>query len=216
MTLYPWLFVIPAAAAVAIVLYSLAQANSKRKKRKSRHHVTSIAHTSAIRNLPEYQKARKRYTMLVILAGFFLLLSLASSTIVASRPVSVDLVAAEYDNRDIMLCLDVSGSMNSYFDKMVTRLREIVSEMKGERFGITIFDGTPITVVPLSNDYDTIDKILEDNERGYTDSNGRHRTLYECTQVQRRYEREIRKAKEKYLLGKLYKTYLIFYTYFKA
>ena len=162
MTLYPWLFVIPAAAAVAIVLYSLAQANSKRKKRKSRHHVTSIAHTSAIRNLPEYQKARKRYTMLVILAGFFLLLSLASSTIVASRPVSVDLVASEYDNRDIMLCLDVSGSMNSYFDKMVTRLREIVSEMKGERFGITIFDGTPITVVPLSNDYDTIDKILED------------------------------------------------------
>lgn len=47
-----------------------------------------------------------------------------------------------------------------------------------------------------------LDKILEENERGYTDKNGKHRTLYECTQVQRRYEREIRKAKEKYLLGK--------------
>ena len=47
-----------------------------------------------------------------------------------------------------------------------------------------------------------LDKILEDNERGYTDEKGRHRTLYECTQVQRRYEREIRKAKEKYLYGK--------------
>ena len=47
-----------------------------------------------------------------------------------------------------------------------------------------------------------LDKILEDNERGYTDENGKHYTLYECTQVQRRYEREIRKAKEKYLYGK--------------
>ena len=47
-----------------------------------------------------------------------------------------------------------------------------------------------------------LDKILEDNERGYTDSKGKHRTLYECTQIQRRYEREIRKAKEKYLYGK--------------
>lgn len=47
-----------------------------------------------------------------------------------------------------------------------------------------------------------LDKILADNERGYTDESGKHRTLYECTQVQRRYEREIRRAKEKYLYGK--------------
>lgn len=47
-----------------------------------------------------------------------------------------------------------------------------------------------------------LDKILADNQRGYTDENGRHRTLYECTQVQRRYEREIRNAKEKYLYAK--------------
>lgn len=47
-----------------------------------------------------------------------------------------------------------------------------------------------------------LDKILEDNEKGYIDENGKHRTLYECTQVQRRYEREIRRAKEKYLYAK--------------
>lgn len=47
-----------------------------------------------------------------------------------------------------------------------------------------------------------LNKILEDNERGYTDETGKHRTLYECTQVQRRYEREIRHAKERYLYGK--------------
>ena len=47
-----------------------------------------------------------------------------------------------------------------------------------------------------------LDKILEDNERGYTTPDGRHYTLYECTQIQRGYERRIRKAKENYLFAR--------------
>lgn len=47
-----------------------------------------------------------------------------------------------------------------------------------------------------------LDKILEDNEKGYTTPDGKHYTLYECTQVQRRYERNIRNAKEQYLMHK--------------
>ena len=47
-----------------------------------------------------------------------------------------------------------------------------------------------------------LDKILDDNERGYTTPDGKHYTLYECTQIQRRYERNIRKTKEKYLLAR--------------
>lgn len=47
-----------------------------------------------------------------------------------------------------------------------------------------------------------LDRILEENERGYTAPNGRHYTLYECTQIQRKYERNIRQAKEKYLFSK--------------
>lgn len=47
-----------------------------------------------------------------------------------------------------------------------------------------------------------LDRILEENERGYTAPNGRHYTLYECTQIQRRYERNIRQAKEKYIFSK--------------
>ena len=36
---------------------------------------------------------------------------------------------------------------------------------------------------------------IDRNHEGYTDENGKHRTLYECSQVQRKYEREIRNAK---------------------
>lgn len=39
-------------------------------------------------------------------------------------------------------------------------------------------------------------KILERNEKGYTLPNGKHLTMYECTQYQRQWETKIRKAKD--------------------
>lgn len=43
---------------------------------------------------------------------------------------------------------------------------------------------------------------IERNHKGYTDKNGKHMTLYECTQKQRTLERSIRDAKELVLTGK--------------
>lgn len=170
MILYPWLFVAPVIAITLIVLYSLTIHRSKHYHRKSKRNETMIAHTSAIRNLPEYKKAKKRYLMLIILAAIFLFGAIASTVVVASRPVSTDSISTEYDNRDIMLCLDVSGSTNDTIGDMLSRLQHVVSEMKGERFGIVAFDGVPITVSPLSNDYKVIDQLLEsikDNQSIY-------------------------------------------------
>ena len=41
--------------------------------------------------------------------------------------------------------------------------------------------------------------ILDANEKGYTMSNGKHLTMYECTQKQREFERNLRKAKTGYI-----------------
>lgn len=49
---------------------------------------------------------------------------------------------------------------------------------------------------PIYTD-EQLEKFKEQNAKGYTDKNGKHRTMYECTQEQRRMEREIRAAKEK-------------------
>lgn len=44
-------------------------------------------------------------------------------------------------------------------------------------------------------------KILDDNEKGFTTSDGKHYTLYECTQLQREFERNIREHKERYIVA---------------
>ena len=45
-------------------------------------------------------------------------------------------------------------------------------------------------------------ELKAENQKGYTTKNGKHLTMYECTQVQRRYETDIRYAKEGYMMAK--------------
>lgn len=58
-----------------------------------------------------------------------------------------------------------------------------------------------VGVHPRNYTQKQLDEILANNEKGYI-YNGKHFTMYECTQMQRRYEREIRKAKDGYLVAK--------------
>lgn len=47
-----------------------------------------------------------------------------------------------------------------------------------------------------------LDRILSDNEKGYTFPNGKHLTMYQCTQRQRQYETAIRRAKDGQIAAK--------------
>jgi len=49
---------------------------------------------------------------------------------------------------------------------------------------------------------DDLKDISKRNEKGYTTKDGKHYTMYECTQVQRSYETAIRYAKEGYIMAK--------------
>ena len=47
-----------------------------------------------------------------------------------------------------------------------------------------------------------LDEIIRKNHTGYTMKNGKHLTMYECTQQQRLYERNIRKNKEGVMMAR--------------
>ena len=55
-----------------------------------------------------------------------------------------------------------------------------------------------VGVHPRNYTQEQLDAILANNEKGYI-YNGRHFTGYQCTQMQRKYETEIRKAKDGYI-----------------
>lgn len=47
-----------------------------------------------------------------------------------------------------------------------------------------------------------LEELKQANAKGYTTKDGKHLSMYECTQVQRRYETDIRYAKEGYMMAK--------------
>lgn len=48
-----------------------------------------------------------------------------------------------------------------------------------------------------------LQQILDRNEKGYTTKDGKHYTMYECTQVQRKLETNIRKARDGYNIANM-------------
>ncbi len=158
---YSWLFVLPLIAIIAIVIVTIMRFQKQKMRKPKSDDSSLIAHTKAIRELPEYQAAKKHYNMLLCLAAILFVISISSITLVTSRPVSVEETHSTQKNRDIMLCLDVSGSMSSNIIELLSYYQNLVESMQGERFGVTIFDGSYITLSPLSDDYAAVSEVLQ-------------------------------------------------------
>ncbi|GAA1538259.1 hypothetical protein HD600_001293 [Microbacterium ginsengiterrae] len=151
-------------AAVAVVLAAIAVGITIGLRRSARERAAAsapIARAERLRALPSFRRAVNRRT--TALAGI-LALGLAAavvSGIVAARPMSSQTIQPVTTSRDIMLCLDVSGSMSDVDVEVLTVFEELLDGFKGERIGLTIFNSSPVQVFPLTDDYEFIRTHLE-------------------------------------------------------
>ena len=65
-------------------------------------------------------------------------------------------------SRDIVLCLDSSGSMLPYDSKIGEAFRQIISHFEGERISLQLWDAYSMTMFPLTDDYDMATDVLQD------------------------------------------------------
>jgi len=158
---------------VAIGIPFLTRLKKTPAKKKKEKPFRPLANTTNVCALPEYKTALRKYHLLLITAGFFFMTSFGSIAVIASRPVSVSVAKPEYDNRDIMLCLDLSGSMNDYVKNLLNYFSELIKGFEGQRVGLTVFDSIYLTIAPLSDDYDTLSEIfksISENPSSYSNS----------------------------------------------
>ena len=78
-----------------------------------------------------------------------------------ARPATVDQGEERASSRDVVLCLDVSGSTLPYDREVIDTYRDLVSHFQGERIGMSIFNSTSRTVFPLTDDYELVSHQLE-------------------------------------------------------
>ncbi len=120
-----------------------------------------IAHSERLAALPSYAKViglyRRYVWALLVVCG----LAVVSAILLAARPVNIQLTSPAEKNRDIMLCLDVSGSVTGTDAKLFSKFIELTDTFAGQRIGLTIFDSSPITIFPLTDDYQLVHNQLE-------------------------------------------------------
>ncbi len=98
------------------------------------------------------RRAHRRYTSWVVVELVAVLVGLAGATLLAMRPVSARVVVGSTAARDVVLCLDVSGSMTRLDGQLLEQFAELAGQLDGTRIALTIWDNSAITVFPLTDD----------------------------------------------------------------
>ncbi|KTF03520.1 VWA domain-containing protein [Trueperella bernardiae] len=115
-----------------------------------------VAHTRAALQHP---RLRKRLAMLRVGVGAVVVLAVVvggGSAYLAARPAGADSLRRELASRDIMLCLDVSGSVLTYDAEVLRSFAKLVESFEGERVGLSIFNSASRLVFPLTSDYNVV------------------------------------------------------------
>jgi len=147
----PWLL-LPALAAVAVV--ALVGWWLLRRRRAATP--VTLANTDALRALPEYRRAvRAHRSTLLGAAGLAAVIAVAA-VLGSARPMRSVRLVSEKDNRDIVLCLDVSGSMIDVDAEVVSTFTQLAAGFRGERISMVIFNSSAVPVFPLTDDYDFV------------------------------------------------------------
>lgn len=137
------------------------------KRKDVFQHGKKVANTNFLEATPLYKKLQTEYKVFSIVAIVCLWISLVLAIIMLSRPVKIDAVSTELHNRDIIICMDISDSVDELNLQICNELKEIVKDLNGERFGITIFNARSVLLVPLTSDYDYVMETLNTLEDAF-------------------------------------------------
>ena len=169
---FPWVLYI----GIPVVLILLV---IKFKKKTTYQDGKKVANTSLIEETDYYKKLYRKYKILSGAARISLLIAIAIGFGLMARPARVDTLNPEIQNRDIFLCMDISDSVDELNLEMCDELKEVVKELNGERFGITIFNGKSVLLVPLTTDYEYVLTTLDNMKAAFKDSIKRSSNNYE-------------------------------------
>ena len=170
---YPWLF-----ALVLIVLVVAAVLAWWTTRGRANGSVTWVANTAAMRRLPAFQKERSRTRWTIAGGAAALVVMIGGVSVSAGLPVERRVEHPKLASRDIVLCLDASGSMLPYDGQILRSFQEMVDSFEGERLALQLWSAQTITRFPLTDDYELVSSVLAEAagviDRGYLGPEGEY------------------------------------------
>ncbi len=149
----PWVLAAMVGLLVIAIAIGVLLGRRGRHRTADAHDAAAVARAEEVRALPSFARAvRRRRAALAGIVGLGLATALLAG-VVAARPMAPQTIQPVSHNRDIMLCLDVSGSMRDVTTEVLAVFEELLDGFEGERIGLTIFNSSPVQVFPLTDDY---------------------------------------------------------------
>ncbi|MCL2466385.1 MAG: VWA domain-containing protein [Micrococcales bacterium] len=146
--MWPW----AVAVVVAVVVAAGAVAALVRWPRAE----GAVAHSAWVRVLPVVRAAVRRQRVTQALGWTATVVLVVATAVLVGRPVGTESTPELMGRRDIVLCLDVSGSMLPFDTQILGSFETMVGSFDGERIALSVFNATSQTVFPLTDDYEMV------------------------------------------------------------
>ena len=159
----PWVLYIGIPLIAILIFLCFLKLHRKEEFKKG----SKICEDTNIYNTPTYKKVYVKYLILKVLAYSALIAAIAIILVMLSRPANRIELKPELENRDIFLCMDVSDSVDELNLEICDKLIELVDNLKGERFGISIFNARSVLLVPLTTDYEYVKDTLSEMKEAF-------------------------------------------------
>ena len=161
-----------AAVALAFLIFSFIRFRRRRKFRGG----TKAIEAEYMKEIPHFRRRLRVYKVLKFILTVSIVANLLISGFLMAVPYKTEVTEVKHMNRDIILCMDISTTVDHLNFELVDKLKEMVENLNGERFGIVIFNTSPLYLCPLTTDYeqvlDELDIIGEALELRYDYYNG--------------------------------------------
>ena len=141
-----------AAIALAFIIVSFVRFR-RRKKFKGG---TKAAEADYIKEIPYFRRKMRIYKVLKFFLSTVIIANLLISGFLMAMPYKTEVNEIKNMNRDIILCMDISTTVDHLNFELVGKLKEVVENLNGERFGIVIFNTSPLYLCPLTTDYEQV------------------------------------------------------------
>lgn len=156
-------WIVPVWAVVVVLGAAILLRRRRRTRNRSEETRLPLANTTRLSSSPRFVALMRRYRLLLGITLACVVMLTLSAVALSARVASTATEIPDRLNRDIMLCLDVSGSMTATDAELLGIFAELAGDLDGERIGLTYFGGAAVTVFPLTDDYPFIAELLDEH-----------------------------------------------------
>ena len=153
-------------AGIGAIILALLIAFLLRKRRRDEFESgIRVSNTYRLKTTEIYKNLQRKYKILSAVMIAALVGCTISAFFLVARPYRNQDVYTGIKKRDIYLCMDVSYSLYDLNSEITEYLKGVVKGLAGDRIGITIYNTSSVTYVPLTDDYDYVADRLDELSR---------------------------------------------------